>query len=400
MLVENCSYPRDVRVRREAETLAEAGCEVSVICPALKGQPRREELNGVQVFRYAPPPEARGQLGYVVEYGYSLLITLILTLRIAMRDGIDVIHAANPPDLFVLLAALFKPFGVKFVYDQHDLAPDMYRARYSGEHRGGIERTLRFFERWSYRLADHVVVANESYRENAEQRGSVPSDKIAVVRNGPDATQLALSGESPDRRAEPDVITIAYLGLMGVQDGVVHLIRAFDHLVHDLGKTNCVCKLIGSGEERDRLEGIVWELGLENFVSFMGFVPDPDYIPLLRSADICADPDPYSEYNNRSTMIKVMDYMSCGKPIVSFDLKETRRSAGAAAMYVKPNDELEFAKALAHLMDHPEERFAMGKRGRDRVEHELSWSRSAEVLLRAYAGLLPGAISAGEPLQA
>lgn len=400
MLVENCSYPRDVRVRREAETLAEAGCEVSVICPALKEQEREERLNGVRVFRYAPPPEARGQLGYVVEYGYSLLITLILTLRIAMRGGIDVIHAANPPDLFVLVAALFKPFGVKFIYDQHDLAPDMYRARYSGDHKAAIERVLLFFERWSYRLSDHVVVANESYREYAEWRGNLSLGRVSIVRNGPDVTQLALSGESPERRAEPGVITIAYLGLMGVQDGVIHLVHAFDHLVHDLGKTNCRCMLIGSGEERARLELLVRELGLEQFVSFTGFIPDPDYIPHLLSADICADPDPYSEYNDRSTMIKIMDYMSCGKAIVAFDLKETRRSAGDAAIYVKPNDEYEFARALAYLSDHPEERIAMGEWGRKRVERELSWASSAESLLRAYEAVLPGVINAGEPLQA
>lgn len=399
MLVENCSYPRDVRVRREAETLAQAGFKVSVICPALKGQARREVLNGVRIVRYAPAPEARGQLGYVAEYGYSLMITLVLALRIAVRDGIDVIHAANPPDLFVLIAALFKPFGVKFIYDQHDLAPDMYRARYSGGHKAAVERALRFFERRSYRLASHVVVANESYRENAMRRGNVPPDRVSIVRNGPDVRQLEIAGISPERGAEPSEITIAYLGLMGVQDGVVHLIRAIDHLVHGLGKTGCVCRLIGSGEESARLEALVMELGLEKVVNFMGFIPDPDYFPYLLSADICADPDPYSEYNDKSTMIKIMDYMSCAKPIVAFDLKETRRSAGDAAIYVKPNDEFEFAKALAYLMDHPEERVAMGRRGRDRVERELSWASSAESLLRLYAALLPDVIRTGEPLQ-
>jgi glycosyltransferase involved in cell wall biosynthesis len=300
----------------------------------------------------------------------------------------------------VLLAALFKPFGVKFIYDQHDLAPDMYRARYSGNHKAAVERVLRFFERWSYRLADHVVVANESYRENAERRGNLPPGRVAIVRNGPDVTQLALSGESPEHRAEADVITIAYLGLMGVQDGVIHLVHAFDYLVHDLGKTNCICKLIGSGEERARLEVLVRERGLEQFVNFTGFIPDPDYIPHLLSADICADPDPYSEYNDRSTMIKIMDYMSCGKAIVAFDLKETRRSAGDAAIYVRPNDEYEFARALAYLIDHPEERIVMGECGRTRVERELSWASSAESLLRAYETVLPGVINAGEPLQA
>lgn len=400
MFVENCSYPRDVRVRREAESLAGAGCDVSVICPALKGQVRREKINGVRVYRYAAPPEARGQLGYVVEYGYSLLAAFVLALRIAVREGIDVIHAANPPDLFVLIAVLFKPFGVKFIYDQHDLAPDMYRARYSESHKTGVESALRLCERWSYKLADQVVVANESYRESAEKRGRIPAGRVAIVRNGPDAKQLERSSKGSEYRGEPEQVIIAYLGLMGVQDGVVHLIRAMDHLVHELGATNCKCKLIGDGEERVRLEALVQTLGLETFVSFLGYIPDPDYLEHLLSADICVDPDPYSEYNDRSTMIKVMDYMSCGKPIVAFDLKETRRSAGDAAFYVKPNDEFEFAKALAYLMDHPEERAAMGRRGRERVERELSWASSAENLLRAYALLLPGVIGVGEPLQA
>lgn len=399
MLVENCSYPRDVRVRREAETLAQAGYEVSVICPALKEQARRERLNGVTVIRYAPPPEARGQLGYVVEYGWSLLIVLILTLRIAMRDGIDVIHAANPPDLFVLIAALFKPFGIKFIYDQHDLAPDMYRARYSAGRESLVERVLRFYERWSYKFADHVIVTNLSYRANAIERANVPPERLSIVRNGPDVRQLELCGATPARMAEPDVITIAYLGLMGVQDGVAHLIRAIDHLVHENGKGNVVCKLIGDGEERRTLDALVKERGLEEFVTFKGYVPDPEYVPHLLSADICVDPDPYSEYNDRSTMIKIMDYMCCAKPIVAFDLKETRRSAGDAAIYVKPNDEREFARALAYLIEHPEERVQMGKRGRERVERELSWASSAKGLLRAYAVLLPDAISAGEPLQ-
>lgn len=400
MLVENCSYPRDVRVRREAETLADAGCEVFVICPALKDQAHREVLNRVRVYRYAPIPEVRGQAGYVAEYGYSLLVTLVLALWIAVRWGIDVIHAANPPDLFVLIAAFFKPIGVKFIYDQHDLAPYMYRARYSTGGRRVVERALRFFERWSYMLADHVVVTNESYRENAMKRGNVLPERVSIVRNGPDARQLELCSVRPKIRANPDETIVAYLGLMGTQDGVIYLIRAMDHLVHVLGKKNCICKLIGDGEERIRLEAAVAEHGLEKNIEFMGFVPDPDYIPHLLSADICADPDPLTEYNDQSTMIKIMDYMSCGKPIVAFDLRESRRSAGDAALYVEPNDEREFARALAYLVDHPDEREAMGKCGRDRVERELSWSRSAGNLLRAYATLLPGIVKAGEPIEA
>jgi glycosyltransferase involved in cell wall biosynthesis len=394
MLVENCSYPRDIRVRREAEALTNAGLEVTVICPALEGQPREEVLKGVRIYRYAAPPEVSGQLGYFVEYGYSLAVTFVLALRVAVRHGIDVIHAANPPDLFVFLAAFFKPFGVRFIYDQHDLAPEMYRARYAGGRKRLLDLALRVCERCSYWLADHVVVANASYRENAIQRGKVPPERVSIVRNGPDAAQLDHCATAIAGLGEPGVTVFAYLGLMGTQDGVAHLIGALNHLRHDLGRTDFLCLLVGSGEEQPNLERLTRTLGLEGYVRFTGFIPDPAYIPYLLAADICVDPDPYSEYNDRSTMIKVLDYMALAKPIVAFDLSETRRSAGNAAVYVSPNDEMEFAKALAALMDDPERRGAMGAIGRRRVEGELSWSSSAACLLRAYAALSRGRVQA------
>lgn len=387
MLVENCSYPRDIRVRREAESLTAAGFEVTVICPALKAQPLREVINGVRICRYAAPSEARGQFGYILEYGYSLAATLFLALQVAMRYGVDVIHAANPPDLFVLIAALFKPFGVRFIYDQHDLAPEMYCSRFEGMHNHLIEMALRTFERWSYRLADHVVVTNASYRENAMQRGNVPPGRISIVRNGPDFAQLEHQAEALPGLSQPGTTIFAYLGLMGAQDGVDHLILALNRLHCDLGRTDFRCLVIGSGEEQQRLEQLTRTLGLEPYVCFTGFIPDPEYIPYILAADICVDPDPSSEYNDRSTMVKIMDYMTLAKPIVAFDLPETRRSAEGAALYVKPNDDLEFAKALAYLMDHREQRSAMGALGRRRVEGDLSWSSSTESLLRAYAAL-------------
>lgn len=392
MLVENCSYPRDVRVRREAETLALAGMKVSVVCPALKGQPRREVMNGVHVYRYSAPREGKGKLAYFREYGYSMLMALYLTLRIAIVEGIDVIHGANPPDTFVFIAALFKPFGVKFVYDQHDLAPEMYRSRYGEGRKSMIDRALSFCERCSYRLADLVVVPNASYRELAMLRGRVPSKRISIVRNGPDAAQLESRAEALAELREPGTSVIAYLGLMGVQDGVVHLIRALNHLVCDLGRTDFRCLLIGSGEEEANLAALTRVLGLTPYVRFAGFIPDPAFLPYLLAADICVDPDPASDYNDRSTMIKIMDYMAAAKPIVAFDLTETRRSAGKAALYVRPNDEMEFAKQIAYLMDHPEVRAEMGAFGRSRVESDLSWAASAESLLRAYDALVPAPI--------
>lgn len=389
MLIENCSYPRDVRVRREAEALIRAGHDVTVICPALPDQATEETVNNVHIRRYAAPPEIGGQLGYFIEYGYSVLAALFLALSVAMHRGIDVIHAANPPDLFVFLAIVFKPFGVRFVYDQHDLAPEMYRVRYGGRGKPIVEAALRFCERLSYRLADHVVVSNDSYRENAMLRGRVPASRVSVVRNGPDAAQLQHSAKPISGLAGSEVTVFAYLGLMGTQDGVAHLIGALDILRRDLGRSDFLCLLIGSGEEQANLERLAQACGLEENVRFMGFIPDPDYIPYLLAADICVDPDPSSEYNDRSTMIKILDYMALSKPVVAFDLPETRRSAGEAAIYAEPNSEMKFAKALAYLMDHPEQRMSMGAIGRLRAESELSWSTSAASLLRAYTTLSP-----------
>ena len=385
MLLENSYYPRDARVRREAESLAQAGYEVTVICPALPSQAKRELCNGVRVWRYPASPEAHGLLGYAVEYGYALVATFALSILLAFRHGFDVIHAANPPDLFALIAVLYKPFGKRFIYDQHDLAPEMYGARFSCKSSRAVRAILLAFERFSYLTSEHVIVTNESYREVAMRRGRVPRDRVSIVRNGPDEMQLEHKAEPATGLAKPGTSIIAYLGLMGIQDGVEHLIRAIDHLRRDLDREDFLCLILGTGEEQPRLEALTEKLGLNEHVRFTGFIPDPAYIPYVLAADICVDPDPWSEYNDRSTMVKIMDYMTFGKPIVAFDLRETRFSAGPAALYVKPNDDLEYAKALAQLMDDPEKRAEMGRCGRRRIESELAWSYSARSMLQAYS---------------
>jgi glycosyltransferase involved in cell wall biosynthesis len=389
LLLENSYYPRDARIRREAETLAQAGYEVTVICPALRAQAKKEMHNGVRVWRYTPAPEARGLAGYVLEYGYALAATLVLSIRLALRHGFDVLHAANPPDLFVLIAVLYKPFGKRFIYDQHDLAPEMYHARFADKSRPLVRTALLGFERLSYLVADHVIVTNESYRRIAMSRGRVPAERISIVRNGPDEKQLAYKAAPAPGLSQPGMTGIAYLGLMGVQDGVKHLIQALHHLRRDLGREDFWCLLLGCGEEQNHLEEMVRQLGLDSHVRFAGFVADPDYIPLLLAADICVDPDPSNEYNDRSTMVKIMDYMTFAKPLVAFDLPENRFSAGDAAVYVKPNDDLELAKALAWLMNQPEERRRMGIAGRRRIEAELAWCYSARSMLSAYAAMVP-----------
>lgn len=384
MLLENNPYPQDLRVSGEASTLASAGYQVSVICPANAGQVRHEILDGVQVYRYPMPPAADDVLGYFWEFGYSLLVMFALSLWVLARRGFDVIHAHNPPDVLVLIALLYKPFGKKFVFDHHDLSPEMYRARFTDGSSDTLYKALLFFEKLTYRMADHVIATNQSYKKMAMERGSVTEQRITVVRNGPNLKRLRALPLDPELRQKAPHI-FGYVGIMGVQDGIDYLLRALHQLAYTLNRKDFYCILIGYGDALDSLKALTVELKLEPYVWFTGRISDGDRLStLLSTTDICVDPDPYSPYADRSTMIKVMEYMALGKPIVAFDLTEHRFTAHDAALYVQPNDELAFARALARLMDDPALREQMGAAGRKRIEEELAWPFSAANLLRAY----------------
>jgi glycosyltransferase involved in cell wall biosynthesis len=390
MLVENSPYPQDPRVRWESEALVGAGYHVSVICPLHPGQPLHETIAGVHVYRFPAPQAAYGVLGYLWEYGYSMVAMFLLSLLVFAREGFHIVHAANPPDTLVLIAAFYKLLGRRFVFDHHDLSPEMYYARFSGKGNRLIHSALIGLEKLSYRLADHVIATNESYKAIQMRRGGVPEQRITVVRNGPDLDRVRPVELDPDLRRRGEFI-IAYAGVMGVQDGVDYLLRALKHLACDLRRTNFFCVIIGGrGEARPSLQALATELGLDPYVWFTGWVSDADYIRYLSTADICVDPDPSNPFNDRSTMNKMMEYMALEKPIVAFDLTEHRFSAQEAALYVAPNDEFEFAKALAQLMDDPMRRAAMGAFGRRRVETELAKHHSVPHLLKAYQNLLDG----------
>jgi glycosyltransferase involved in cell wall biosynthesis len=387
MLLENSFFPQDQRVRREAEDLVAAGYQISVICPALPGQPSSETIKGVRVLRYKAPRQGSGLLGYAWEFGYAMAATLVKSVRLFLREGFDTIHAANPPDTFVFIAALFKPFGAKFVYDHHDIAPEMYYAR-SGFRDGSplIYKALLWLEKLSYRLADHVIVTNESYKSIAMERGGVPADRITIVRNGPDIRDVQSTKPIPGL-AEPGKTLIGYAGLMGPQDGVDYLLRTTHHLIHDQGRTDFRLVLVGSGEAMPGLKLLARDLNLGDHVRFMGWVDYNDVGRYLSSMDICVAPEPSNPYNDGSTMVKMMEYMAVGRPVVAFDTPENRFSAREAALYVRPNDEMEFARALAELMDNPEKRREMGTAGRRRVETELAWQYSVPKLLDVYRRL-------------
>ncbi len=390
MLVENNSYPRDVRVRRESEGLVAAGYRVTVISPARRSQPFHERCNGVSVYRYPAPAEGQGQLGYVKEYGYAMVATFCLSLLVLLREGFDVIHAANPPDTFVVIAAFYKLLGKRFVFDHHDLVPETYYyARFGGQANRCIYRILLLFEKLSCRLADHVIATNHSYKAMDMRRGSVSEERITVVRNGPELDRMWPVEPDQDLRQKAGTI-IAYAGEMGVQDGGDHAVRALWHLVYDLGRTDVFCVMIGTGDARASWQALARQLDLDAYIWFTGWIPEADFIRYLSTADICVAPDPSNPFTDRSTMNKVMDYMALARPIVAFDLREHRVTAQEAALYVRPNDELAFAHALAQLMDDPDRRQAMGAYGRRRVEEALAWHHSLPHLLKAYSSLLSG----------
>ena len=390
MLVENNPYPQDTRVRLEAEALHRAGYQVTVISPAARGQAWRELQGSVCVYRFPMPFEARGFWGYLWEYFYSTAAMFMLSLLACIRGGFDVIHAANPSDTLVFIAIFYKIFNKRFIFDHHDLSPELYDANSGGKGNPLVFHTLLFLEQLSCRVADHVIATNESYRQLEIGRGGAAADRITIVRNGPDLSRFPAPRQSPS--SPPDgKIRIAYVGEMGIHDGLDHLLRALRHLLYDLERTDFSCVLIGRGAALPSLQALKDELGLGDWVQFTGWISEADKLRYLSQADICVDPDPWNPFNDRSTMIKVAEYMALGKPVVAFDLRENRYTAQQAALLTRPNDELEFARAIAQLMDDPARRRAMGRFGRRRVETDLAWSHSVAHLLSAYRAVFPEA---------
>jgi glycosyltransferase involved in cell wall biosynthesis len=383
MLIENQTYPLDHRVRLEAVTLTGAGYQVSVICPSARGQPWREVIDGVYVYRFPAPQNGKNLVGYLWEYGYSLVATFAISLFVCWRPGFELIHAANPPDTFVLVAAFYKLFGKYFVYDHHDLAPELYDVRFGGNGGRFINQALVLFERISCRLADHIITTNQSYKALEIQRGSVPEERITIVRNGPDLKPLNVVEPKPSLHQEGKM-NLTYAGIIERQDGVDYLIRALQHLINDLKRSDIHCMIVGTGGALPEIVSLTRQLELNDYVSFIGWVEPTQVASYLNAGDIAVAPEPSSPLNDRSTMVKMMEYMALSKPIVAFDLPEHRVTAGEAALYARPNDELDFARQILMLMDDPERRHKMGEIGRKRVESELAWQHQSKHLLDAY----------------
>ncbi|MEY9988433.1 glycosyltransferase involved in cell wall biosynthesis [Streptomyces sp. V4I8] len=382
ILVENLSVPFDRRVWQECTTLRDAGWEVHVICPRGEKRDREPEaeIDGVWIHRYPLRAATGGPAGYLREYGSALWHTA----RLARKVGpVDVVHACNPPDLLFLPALWLKRRGARFVFDQHDLVPELYLSRFDrGEDL--LYRAVCALERRTYRTADVVLATNESYRDVAMRRGGRRPEDVFVVRSAPAVDRFQPVPSEPGlKRGKPHLL--CYLGVMGPQDGVDYALRALAKLRDEFGRTDWHGVFVGAGDAFDAMVELSRRLGLSDQVQFTGRIPDADLVRYLSTADVCLAPDPRNPLNDVSTMNKVLEYMAMGRPIVSFEVKEARVSAGDAAVYAPANDEAEFAGLITLLLDDPEKRARMGKIGQERISGPLSWRNSQASLLAAYA---------------
>jgi glycosyltransferase involved in cell wall biosynthesis len=389
IIVQNLPVPFDRRVWLECKALTSAGHQVAVVCPKGDGDPSHEVIDSVELYKYKPYAPGGSKLDFVTEYAYSFLATAWLTMKARRSGRFGVVQACNPPDIFWPIALVLRALdGARFVFDHHDLCPELYESRFPGGPRLPY-RALRALERRTHRTANHVISTNDSYRNIAVTRsGKSPAD-VTVVRTGPDPQRMRRGQEFPELRRGRRFLA-AYIGVMGPQDGVDNVVRAADFVVHKLGREDIAFTLIGSGDCFDELVALRDELDLAGHVEFTGRVPDDVVARILSTADVGLSPDPKNPLNDLSTMNKSMEYMAFGLPVVAFDLRETRVSAGRAAVYVKPNVVSLYAEAIVELMDDEPARSLMGRLGRARVEEDLAWNHQQEAYLDVYRDLISG----------
>ncbi|HEU0118441.1 MAG TPA: glycosyltransferase family 4 protein [Alphaproteobacteria bacterium] len=385
IIVQNLPVPFDRRVWQEATTLQQNGYDVSVICPVGRGYTKRFEVSdGIHIYRHPLPLEAKGAAGYAIEYSLSLFWEFWLACKVLWQRGFDAIHACNPPDTIFLIGGFFKLFGKKFVFDHHDINPELYEAKFG--RRDIFYKIMLLCERLTFLTADIVISTNNSYRQIAQQRGNKKASETFVVRSGPDLKRI---------KTLPPVLAlkhgkqflVGYLGVMGQQEGIQYLIEAARYIVFDLKRTDIHFTLIGAGPSLSHYKNLVKVAGLDEFINFTGHADDETMLHILNTADVCVNPDEVNAMNDKSTMNKIMEYMALGKPIVQFDVTEGRVSAGEASLYAQANNPQDMAGKILHLLNNPELRARMGAFGRERVERELAWPHEAPKLLAAYDNL-------------
>jgi glycosyltransferase involved in cell wall biosynthesis len=382
LLVENASVPSDPRVWPEATSLRRAGWEVVVVCPTSfpRESERFEIVDGIEIHRFQGADSAGGAVGFVREYALALVRMRETVRRLARTHRFDIVHTATPPDVLLLTARSLRRRGARTILDHHDLSPELFEAKYGS--RGLFHAGLRAFERVGFALADVVIATNDSFREIAIERGRKRPEDVFVVRNGPDPTIFRpIPGDDTVRRGATHVL--GFVGVMGRQDGVLEAVQALAALRRM--RTDWRAVFVGAGEVAAEAEKLTVSLGLADTIDFVGFVADRQrLVRLIATCDVCLSPEPPNELNRRSTLIKVAEYMAVGKPVVAFDLRETRATAGEAAVYAATPGPNAYAREIDALLDDPDRRQRMGELGRRRVVEMLSWSHSEQHLLAAY----------------
>jgi glycosyltransferase involved in cell wall biosynthesis len=387
IIVQNLPVPFDRRVWLECKALTAAGYDVTVICPEGKGDPKCEVVEGVTLLKYPPYAPGGGALGFVLEYAYSFLATGALVLRARRMGKFDVLQACNPPDIFWPIARLLRRIdGSRFVFDHHDLCPELYDSRFP-DGSALPRRGLIALEKATFRTADHVVATNSSYAKIAVHRGGKDPGDVTVVRTGPDQDRLRRKPPVPALRRGRDHL-VGYIGVMGPQDGVDLAVRAAAHVVHDLGREDVAFTFMGGGDCYDQIVALRDELGLQDYLDLPGRVPDETVFDVLSTAAVGLSPDPKNPLNDVSTMNKTLEYMAFELPVVAFDLKETRVSSEKAAYYVESGDVPAYARAIVDLLDDGDKREDMGKAGRVRIEQELGWSHQRDAYIGVYEALV------------
>jgi glycosyltransferase involved in cell wall biosynthesis len=387
MLLENAGIPEDHRVVREAEALMQIGCTVSIICPTVGTQPLRETVNGIEVYRFPHSFSPDGLLGYVWEYGYSITMFFLVSVWIFVRRGFDVIHVHTPPDMTAVVAVFFQLLGKKFVFDHHDLSPELYLARREDGRESVLYRVLRFFERFACTRANRLIATNTTQQNVQIQRCGAKAEHCYVVRNGPNESFLKDVTPRPEL-VQPGRIMLGYVGIIGIQDGVDYMLRVVQELKYKHRRNDFLAVIVGHGTALADLKVLAKELEVEEEICFTGRVPFADVPSYIAAFDICFTPDPSNPYNDSCTTIKTMEYMALRKPTICFRTKENEITAGEAALYADNNDVFAFAALTIKLMDDPSLRASMGEQARQRIDEHLTWQRQSEELKSLYRDLV------------
>lgn len=389
MIVENNPVPSDRRVWQEATALRDAGYDVSIISPRHARAPRlRETIDGIRVMRHPRAVEASKSWQYIIEYTNALFWELLLSLWVLVRRGADVVHIANPPDNVFLLAPLFRLAGTKVVFDQHDLSPEIYEAKY--DRRGKLWQAVLAAERLSHQAADIVITPNESMRQLVIGRGGKKPDDVFVVRNGPDLDRFKRVVESDASSDPTEPQTVCYMGIIGEQEGLESYLRVIADIVQSRGRPQTRFLIVGDGSGLAQLKAQATEMGLIDHIEFTGFLGGSELTEALASADVCVVPEPVTALTEHSTLVKTMEYMAMGKPVVQYDLPEGRVTSGDTSLYAARDDETDLADKIVYLLDNPEIGARLGSEAAQRVRDSLAWPMQIPDLLTAYETVLTG----------